>query len=245
VTGFDGLFAAQDIASGFQLGAFAAKGLPAFGAADEFLSSSAYLGAGNSRALAAIATEVEGRMDATNHWDDVIGSSRAAFYIKGSAASTLMVSDELTFGSRSHLPLQLSFSDWRGGMLGYHSSSEAGTQRNVVRAEFRQAREAAMHNADAGVALFGSLGWLRAGDAPYGVSARRASIGVSLLGAYPTGSKRTARLDLAWPLSRATDTAHGMELRLAIQNPIGRFWNEPDDINRARTGGLPSALFGW
>jgi hypothetical protein len=66
---------------------------------------------------------------------------------------------------------------------------------------------------------------------------------VSVLAAYPAGSKRLLRLDVAVPTSR--DGNRRLELRATASNLAGRFWKEPDDVTRARTGPVPSTLFEW
>jgi hypothetical protein len=245
VVGFDGLFATQDIASGFSIGVFGARGLSGFGVSDNFLSTATYFGAGNSSTLLAVATEVEGRRDdASKRWDSLLGSGRAALYLKSGPGLLFSVGDELSFGSRSRLPLQLSLGDWHGGMRGYGRAPLAGAERNVVRTEIRRSGQGAVRQADVGVALFGEVGTIWAGDAPYGVSTTRESVGVSFLAAYPTQSKRVYRLDIAMPLARDGVT-RSIEFRVTSEDRTSRFWNEPDDVTRARTGAVQSSLFGW
>jgi hypothetical protein len=245
VTGFDALFATQDVASGFMIGTLAAKSLPSFGEQDEFLSSAAYVGAANENALVGAAAEVEGRRTDVNRWDSVIGSGRAALYLKGGPGFHLMVSDELSGGSRSRLPLQLSLDDPRGGLRGFRNTDLAGAARNVVRAEVRRNRECGVARADVGVALFTDFGQLWAGDAPYGVTTRQQSAGISFLAAYPTHSKRTYRLDIGMPVTNAGGRRGRLELRMTTEDRTERFWQEPDDVLRARTGAAPSTVFGW
>ena len=245
VHGFDALFGSQDVASGFMFGVFGAKGLAQFGERDNFVSTAAYVGAGAPRAVVGLATELEGRRDeGTNRWDSVIESGRAALYMKPSMPFGITLSDEFSGGRRSRLPLQLSFADSRGGMHGYLGSTLAGAQRNIVRAEVRRSAEAAIARSDVGVALFGEAGTLWAGDAPYGISTTRESAGISFLAAYPTRSKRVYRLDLAMALAHNGSRGR-FELRLSSEDRTNRFWIEPDDVSRARTGAVPSSLFSW
>jgi hypothetical protein len=245
VTGFDALFATQDVASGFMIGTLAAKSLPSFGEQDEFFSSAAYVGAANQNALVGAAAGVEGRRTDVNRWDSVIGSGRAALYLKGGPQFHLLLSDEFSGGSRSRLPLQLSLDDPRGGLRGFRSSNLAGAARNVIRAEVRRNRERAIARADVGVALFTDAGQLWAGDAPYSVTTTQQSVGISFLAAYPTHSKRTYRLDIGMPVTNAGGRRGHLELRMTTEDRTERFWQEPDDVLRARTGAAPSTVFGW
>jgi hypothetical protein len=121
----------------------------------------------------------------------------------------------------------------------------AGSRRNVARAEARWSGTLVKRRADIGVATFGELGSLWAGDAPYGWTGSRGSIGVSLLAAYPTRSKRLYRADVAIPLTRQGEGGGRVEVRFSSEDRTSRFWEEPNDVARARTGAVPSTLFAW
>ena len=102
-----------------------------------------------------------------------------------------------------------------------------------------------MRRADAGFAAFTEVGTLWAGDAPYGVNATRVTVGVSLLAAYPTRSKRLYRADIAFPLTRSGEGMGRIEVRFSSADRTQGFWLEPEDVGRARTGTEPSRLFEW
>jgi hypothetical protein len=159
----------------------------------------------------------------------------------------MVVADEISGGgtTRSRLPLQLSFGDGDGGLIGYHYSGLAGERRNVIRAEMRWSGESLVRRADLGFATFSEVGTLWAGNAPYGVNATRATVGVSLLAAYPTRAKRLYRADLAIPLTRSEVGAGRVEIRVSSSDRTQGFWTEPADLTRARTGTEPSRLFAW
>jgi hypothetical protein len=245
--GFDALVGTQDVASGALFGTFVGKGLSQFGEADDFVSSALYLGATRSNALLATLVQVEGRYDPSlSQWNSVVGSSRSALYWGRAPGAVLVVSNEFSGGGpRSRLPLQLSFDDRDGGLMGYHNSALAGARRSVTRAELRWSAESMLHGADMGFATFTETGTLWAGDAPYGVNATRASAGISLLAAYPSHSKRMYRVDLAVPLTRGGPGAGSVEVRFTSADRTQSFWTEPADVARARTGVDPSRLFAW
>jgi hypothetical protein len=243
VRGFDGLSAQQDVANGIMTGLFVAKGLPSFGESDLYVSGAAYGGWSGDNALFTALTQWEGRRGAKDtDWDSVIGSGRASLYL-GTPGSVLVVEDRYAGGSRSRLPLQLALGDREGGILGYHATALAGARRNVVRGEFRWSRPALIKGADLGVAPFAELGSVWKGDAPYGVTATRSTVGFSILAAYPTRSKRLYRADIGFPLTRGNGA--GIEVRFSSQDRATDFWNEPDDVSRARTGAVPVSLFAW
>jgi hypothetical protein len=84
-----------------------------------------------------------------------------------------------------------------------------------------------------------------AGDAPYGRTATRSTLGLGILAAYPTGSKRLYRVDVGFPLTRSGDGAGKLEVRFSTEDRTLVFWREPDDVTRARTGTVPTDLFAF
>ncbi len=244
VRGFDGLTAPQDVANGVAAGLFVAKGLPSLGESDLFLSGALYAGVAGDRVLLATLAQVEGRRaDGRGEWDSVIGSARTAFYWGSAPGFVFVADDRWSGGTRSRLPLQLALGDRQGGMIGYHSSPLAGAVRNIARTEVRFSRTGVFRHADMGVATFGELGTVWAGDAPYGANATRAAVGVSLIAAYPGRSKRMYRADIGFPISGGAKA--GIEVRFSSEDRTNIFLREPDDVTRARTGAVPSALFAW
>jgi hypothetical protein len=246
VSGFDALTGPQDVASGLSGALFVARGFPGMGEGDVFLSGATYAGMARRGLLLANLAEVEGRRDnVTAGWNSVVGSMRTALYLGEGPGTVLIVSDELSGGMRSRLPLQLTLGDPRGGIRGYRSTGVGGDRRNVARAELRHSRTRVIKGADAGVAAFAEMGTLAAGDAPYGWTGSRYSVGLSLLAAYPTRSKRVYRADLAIPLTRSGEGGGRVEVRFSSEDRTTRFWEEPQDEARARTGEPPSSLFAW
>jgi hypothetical protein len=246
VSGFDALTGPQDVPAGLSGALFVARGIPSSGESDVFLSGATYAGVARSRMWLANLIEVEGRRDMVTHeWNSVVGSSRSALYLGGGPGTVLILSDELSGGLRSRLPLQLTLGDRQGGVRGYRSSGLAGARRNVGRAELRRSGSALIRGADLGLAGFGEVGTLWAGDAPYGWTGSRVSAGLSLLAAYPARSKRLYRADLAIPLTRSGAGGGRIELRFSSEDRTTRFWEEPPDVARARTGAVPSTLFAW
>ena len=246
VYGFDALTGAQDVPAGVSGALFVARGFSGMGEGDVFLSGASYAGIVRRRLWLANAAEVEGRRDnVTPGWNSVVGSTRTALYLGEGPGTVLILSDEFSGGLRSRLPLQLTFNDRFGGLRGYRSAGVAGERRNVARAEVRVSRRSVIRTADVGVGAFGEAGTLVAGDAPYGWTGSRYSVGLSLLAAYPSRSKRMYRVDLAIPLRRSGEGGGKIELRFGTEDRTTRFWEEPQDVARARTGADPSALFAW
>jgi hypothetical protein len=244
VRGFDGLTAQQDVASGVMAGLYVAHGLPSAGESDIFLSGGVYAGKAGRHALLATVAQMEARRDpVSNTWDNEIGSGRAALYLSTAPGMLLLLDDRYSLGVNSRLPLQLDLGDRVGGILGYRNASLAGACRVAARAELRFSRESMLRNADLGFATFGELGNVWAGDAPYGTTASRATVGLSILAAYPTGSKRLYRADIGFPLTRAGTGGGRIEVRFSSENRASSFWTEPNDVARTRTGPVASTLF--
>jgi hypothetical protein len=245
VDGFNTLNAVEDLPEGVQLVGLVARGLPAAGASDLFLSGSFYAGRASPRSFLALQVEAEVRRDYERHrWDDLITSARLAWYIKQSPGALLILSDEFSGGRRPVLPLQLSLGSRDGGLRGYRGSTLAGAWRNVIRAEQRWNLGSLFGRGDFGVALFADGGTLWAGSAPYGdTTPFRVSVGASLLGAFPTGSRRLVRVDLAVPTTREGNDR--WEVRFSVADLTRRFWKEPGDVARARTGPVPSTILTW
>jgi hypothetical protein len=244
VRGFDALVASQDVPNGALGGLFVAKGLSAFGENDVFLSSVMYAGTSTEQLRLATAVEAEARHGSgASQWDDLIGSSRTALYLRGGPGLLFVLDDRFAGGRRALLPFQLALGDRQGGIIGYNASQLVGAYRNVARADLRWSRPALVRNADVGFATFTQVGSIWAGDAPYGATATRASAGVSILAAYPTGSKRLYRVDLGIPVVRGGSGGGHIEVRFTSEDATQRFWKEPDDVLRSRIGGLPSSMF--
>ncbi len=247
VNGFDALVGSQDVMNGAMLGIYAAKGVPQFGESDMLLSSALYLGGSTDNALLATVALAEIRRDnQREEWNSGVGSARTAFYWGNAPGMVFVLDNELSVGWHSRLPVQLTFRDPTGGLTGYRASGLAGATRSVTRAELRWSAASMMRKADVGFATFTEVGQLWKGDVPYGVNATRTSVGVSLLAAYPSRSKRLYRADIAYPLSPSGSSgARRIEVRFSSADRTQGFWIEPGDVARARTGVEPGRLFAW
>ena len=243
--GFNSLDAVEDLPSGLDLGLLVGRGLPAQGSNDFFFSGSLYAGRATPTSYVAIQGDAEVRHDNDLHvWNDFVASARAAWYRRVSAASTFVLSNETAGADRPVLPLQLTLNSTAGGLRGYHDNALAGAWRTLFRAEQRWRVHSPWRSADLGVAGFVDTGALWAGTAPYGTTTPfRTSVGASLLAAFPAGSKRLLRLDVAFPTSHEGNSS--WEVRFVATDLTLRFWREPGDIRRARTGPVPSSLITW
>jgi hypothetical protein len=114
----------------------------------------------------------------------------------------------------------------------------------VARAEDRYLLGRYKEVATVAVAGFAEGGKLWAGDSPFGVNTPLyASTGVSILAASPPQSRRTARLDIAFPVKG--ERARNWEVRLTVSDLTRTFRVEPRDIFNSRARSVPASVFNW
>ena len=247
VTGFDALSAPQDVRKGFQLGTLLGRSLSVLGSEDDdiFAAADLYIGAGTPRVFGAMQLQAEGRQDYDeNRWDGILGSGRAAVYVRLAGRHTFVGGTEWSGGWRQRIPFQLTLADAEGGVRGYGDSRAAGARRVVVRLEERWRFWRPRDLADIGLAVFADGGKLWAGDVPFGVSTNpKVGVGAGLLVALPPQSRHVWRLEFAMPVSK--DPHAGWEMRLFSRDLTRVFWREPRDVARNRERSLPASVFSW
>jgi len=245
VRGFDALTAAQDVATGLQLGTVVGRGTSRFGNdRDVFVAADLYAGRGSASSFTAFRVEGEARRDPdTDRWDSLVGSGRLAWYYKPADAHVVIGSVEFSGAWRQRVPFQLMLGDREGGVRGFAASRSAGATRTVLRLEERWAIGRLTRHGSFGLAGFADAGWVSAGEAPFGTnSGMKVGVGVGLLAAFPPQSQRLWRVDVAAPVGSDPDA--GWEVRFAISG-TPHFWRAPADLARGRAGASPSRIFGW
>jgi hypothetical protein len=248
VVGFDALNGPQDIPVGAQFGGIVGKSMPQLSTKDNdvFVGSSVYAAYASRSWLLGIQAEGEGRHDrVTAQWDGILASGRAAWYWKPTPAQTVIIDEEYSLGTRMRIPFQLTLADLRGGVRGYANSLLAGGERAVTRVETRFLLPPIGQLLQVGLAPFGDMGKLWALDTPFGVTTSPTfSAGLGLLVAFPANSRRTYRLDLAFPFDPDRNTGR-FELRFTTSSASSTFWNEPFDLSRGREPTVPATVFNY
>jgi hypothetical protein len=248
VHGFDAVEGVQDVRRGFQVSYLLGRGFRFLGedVNDYFMSGDMYYGTGNAQSFFAVETLSERRRDMDrNIWDGILASGRAAWYIQPRRGHTTISSLEFSGGWRTRVPFQLTFADGEGGLRGYRASRLGGGRRLVWRLEDRYSLGHWRQLAALAGAGFIDAGALWAGDAPFGVNTGlKASAGVSLLIAFPPNSRRTWRVDLAFPINDRGD-ARSVELRFTARDLTRVFWKEPSDVEVARERAIPNSVYNW
>ena len=238
VSGFDALSGTQDMRRGVQAALAIGRGMSiAGGSPDElFMAGNLYGGVGSAVSFAGVEVLAEGRRQG-GEWQNLLVSGRFGTYFRPHRRHTITGSVEYSAGRDQWLPFQLALGDPRGGLRGYEDAEVGGAARLVGRLEERWRVGNIRGNGDMGIAVFGEMGKVWAGDAPYGRTTNLVpSAGVALLAAVPPRSRRIWRLDIAFPLHNTPGAQWGM--RLTNEDRTRSFWNEPNDIrrNRERSG---------
>jgi hypothetical protein len=242
--GLDALTATQDIARGVQIGLIAGHGLPSFGDDDMFGAGNAFIGFGTPQAYFGLQVEGEARrVNETGDWEGIIGSGRAALYLKRSMRWTTIASVEAAGGWDVLVPFHLRLDDRQGGIRANVDNAYVGTRRAVGRLEQRWIA-GPVQRADFGFAAFVERGRLWRGDAPYGSDIpSQTAIGLSVLGAFPPGAQRLARVDVAFPIGGVANRT--VQFRFALADWTRAFWREPGEVVRARSGVVLTDIFSW
>jgi hypothetical protein len=243
--GLDALTATQDIARGVQVGLIAGHGMPAQGDDDMFLAGNAFAGLGSRTSYFGVRVDGEARYDhETRNWDGVLGSGRAAWYLKPAVAWTTIVSVEAAGGWTVRVPFNLRLDDREAGIRADIDNRYLGTARVVGRLEQRWSGASITDRGDFGLAGFAEVGRLWKGDAPFGLDIpHQVALGISLLGAMPAGGQRLARLDIAVPVSGPANRT--VEVRFSFADWTRAFWREPSEVVRARAGAVLADIFSW
>ena len=261
---FDALAATQDVREGFQLGMLLGRSLGVLGTTDDDVLAAAdlYAGVGGQHAFVTLYARGEGRQNFDEGtWDGILASAQLNAYFRPMNNHTVLASVDVGGGWRQRVPFQLGLGDDLGGVRGYGDSRAVGAQRAVLRLEDRWYLGTLLGQASGGISLFTDVGRLWAGrcpaapieleaglpdcDTPFGVDTRYVfGAGIGLLAAVPPASKRTWRLDVAFPLS--PDPHARWELRLSSSTVRGHgAWREPRDLAWSRERAVPSSIFNW
>jgi hypothetical protein len=243
--GLDALTATQDIARGVQVGLIAGHGLPSMGDDDLFFAGNVFAGIGSARSYFGVQIDGEGRYDTPGRrWDGVLGSGRAAWYLKPGQDLTTIASVEAAGGWRVSVPFHLRLDDRQGGIRADVDNQYFGTRRVVGRLEQRWTGISISRRGDFGLAGFVEAGKLWRGDAPFGLGIpQQTALGVSLLAATPAGAQRLVRLDIAMPISGPA--ARIVEFRVSVADWTRAFWREPGEVVRVRAGAVLADIFSW
>ena len=247
VRAFDAVEGTQDVRTGMQLSTLFGRGLKLTDAdeRDYFMSTDIYLGHGTAASFVGLEFTGERRRDLDTHTTDgVLAGGRGAWYAHPSRKHTSIIDAEFSGGWHQRVPFQLTLSDRDGGMAGYGASHLGGAQRMVLRLEDRYRLGRLRQLAALAAAVWIDGGKLWAGEAPFGVNTNmKYAAGIGLLAAFPPRSRRTWRVDLAFPLNDRGDAK--FEIRVTNHDFTRWFWREPGDVQTSRERAIPNSVYNW
>lgn len=246
VIGFDALEGAQDLRTGVQVGVLVGKGARFLRGKerDLFGSTDIYVGRATPISYAALNIAGEGRRDEDGHWDGILAHGRGALYLKPFNRQTWITDLAWSGGWRQRIPFQLTFGDRDAGLRGFKTSEVGGARRLIGHLEDRYLIGRYKQFATVAVAGFAEAGKIWAGDSPFGVNTPiYATTGFSILAASPPQSRRTLRVDVAFPVRG--EGKHNWEVRLTAGDFTRAFRTEPRDIFNSRERSVPASVFNW
>lgn len=246
VSGFDALEGTQDLRTGVQVATLIGKGANFLRGRerDWFGSTDLYVGMATPISYAALNIAGEGRRDDDGDWDGILAHGRGALYVKPFNRQTWIADLAWSGGWKQRIPFQLTFADRDGGLRGFRTVQVGGARRLVARAEDRYLVGRYKQLATVALAGFAEGGKLWAGDSPFGVNTPvYASAGVSILAASPPQSRRTIRVDVAFPFRG--ERKHNWEVRMTVADLTRTFRVEPRDIFFSRARSVPASVFNW
>jgi hypothetical protein len=243
--GLDAVNAREDVREGYEIRAVAGA---AFGYAlglqeDRFLLVDVYAGVPlGARTLLFLRSRAEGRwLPDVLLWENMIGSADLYAYTTIGSRAGVVLGLQGAGGWNTNAPFQLQVGG-ANALRGFRSSSYPAGRRVVMQAEHRYFLGTVFSTADIGTALFADVGRGWAGDAPFGEnSPTLVALGAGLRVGFPSGSRYTTRLDLAWPVSGG----HGAELRFTLRQQFGITRGETMDVERSRMPLSTIALFNF
>jgi hypothetical protein len=187
-----------------------------------------------------------GAEDGNAEWRNVFVQGDAWSYWRPHPDSrhTLVLAASGAGGWRTTVPFQLTLGS-RSGMRGLPRHTWAGTERLVGTVEHRAYLGWPFPRLfDLGSAAFLDVGRSWAGDPRWGASApAEVSVGGGLRVAFPAGSRDTYRLDVAYPLTGASE-GRGVRVSFGRGQAVGRHAVSDDpQLRRSSRRPLAASLF--
>ena len=208
-TGLDSFDGQEDVRVGAEIEVAIARTLPGAASDDDMhLVTDFYAATGPPNLFLASRLRTDARRDYTatigeEEWRDVLGEAELMVYLRPRALPrhTLLFRAAGAGGWNPRIPFQLTLGGERA-VRGWSEESFPGGRRLVFSAEDRWHHPWLFPDlADIGTSLFGDLGRIWPGEAPYGTdSGWRGTLGAGLRVNFPAGGINTFRFDVAFPV---------------------------------------------
>lgn len=253
--GLDAVHGAEDVELGADVEAAVGRTLSAFSTDDDLSLDFGVTASGDlpGGVLAGMRMVLETKRDYRAprdalSWRDSFGQLDAWSYWHPTPESrhTVVLAARVSGGWHARVPFQLTLGT-RSGLRGYPRQVFAGERRAVVTAEHRAYLAWPFPRLfDLGSAVFVDAGKTWAGDDPFG---RNSPVllagGAGLRFAFPPRSRRTFRLDLAFPLAPEF-RPRGLQISIGTGQAVGRTAVDGDpQIERSSRRPVGSSLFDY
>jgi hypothetical protein len=250
--GLDSMRGQEDVRLGAEAVLGLGRSVPSLETDDDLYATLAlYTGLQLGDVLALARARIDGRRDLTAtasmpEWKDVYVESELLSYLQSARLprQTLFLRAALTGGWNTRTPFQLTLGGLHG-VRGYDRERFPGGRRLVMTLEDRiYAGWPVPDVVDVGGTVFVDAGRIWAGDAPFGGnSGWRGGAGFGLRASFPAGARSTYRIDVAWPLERATRLGD-FRLTMSVGEARGLLTGERDlQIVRSRSQNIGGDLF--
>lgn len=200
---------------------------PAALASDFMGRVSFFGGVGSASAVLLVNADTEARRvrfedEASGHWRDIFSEADLLAYWQPGVgfAKTLVARVSAAGGWNTISPFQLTLGG-RDVVRGYKEEDFPAGRRMVASFENRvDLGWPAPNSIDLGMTFFADAGRAWAGDVPFGMDTDwKTAVGAGLRLAFPAGSSRVTRIDLAWPVG--ADSGRGPMFRASAGDFIG------------------------
>lgn len=202
--------------------------------------------------LAGFSARAEGRRvygaePGSLQWRNLFGQADAWAYWRPSDESrhTVVAAATVVGGWRTMVPFQLTMGN-RAGLRGLPTHAWPGERRIVASLEHRMYLGWPYPRLfDLGTAVFVDAGKMWAGGDTFGMnSPLEASVGFGLRAAFPPGSRRTYRMDVAVPVTDAL-SASNVVVTFGLGQAIGRARQDDPQLRRSSRRTLSASLFSF
>ncbi|HEX5724460.1 MAG TPA: BamA/TamA family outer membrane protein [Longimicrobiaceae bacterium] len=249
----DAVRGAEDVPLGIEVEVGVGRSLTAFSTDDDLSVDAGFYGARDlpGGVLAGMRGTLEAKrvFGDDDGWRNLFGQLDAWAYWRPSEESrhTLVAALSGAGGWRTTVPFQLTLGN-RSGVRGLERHAFTGERRVVATLEHRAYLGWPYPELfDLGSAAFVDVGHIWAGGDAFGTSSPiQVSAGVGLRLAFPPGSRRTYRLDVAMPVSGDGTGFGGLTVSLGIGQAVGRGAVHADpQLRRSSRRALSASLFSF
>jgi hypothetical protein len=250
----DAVRGTEDVRLGVEAEVGIGRSLEAFSDDDDLLVDLGFsvAGAPFRGVLAGVSARGEGRRDfgaraGSFEWRNLFGQADAWAYWRPSDESrhTVVAAVSAVGGWRTMVPFQLTMGS-RAGLRGLPTHAWPGERRVVASLEHRAYLGWPYARLfDLGTAVFVDAGKMWAGGDTFGVtSPLEASVGFGLRAAFPPGSRRTYRMDVAMPVTSGV-SGRGVVVTFGVGQAIGRARDDDPQLRRSSRRALSASLFSF